>query len=60
MFQFVLNIYARNIRTPMFVKEILFKFKSHIDTSLLPRDMSSRQKLKREILELPDVIIKWT
>jgi hypothetical protein len=59
-------MYAQNARTPIFIKETLLEFKSHMEshalivedsnTSLLPMDRSLRQKLSREIMKLRDVM----
>ena len=58
----VLNIYAPNVRAPIFVKLKLLKLKLYINSHTLivkdfnsplsPTDRSSRQKLNKEILEL--------
>ena len=61
-----MNIYVPKIRAPIYVKETLLKLKLHIksntlivgefNTPLLPMDVSTRQKLNREIRELTDVL----
>jgi len=62
----ILKFYAPNAMTSTFAKEILLKFKSHVEphtlivgdmnTLLSPMDMPSRQKLNREIMELTDIV----
>ena len=61
----ILNIYAPNIKAPMYVKETLLELKAYIklhtlivgnfNTPLLPMNRSTRQKLNREIRDLTDV-----
>jgi hypothetical protein len=62
----ILNIYLPNTRAFMFRKETLLQLKSYVDLYPLivgdftipfsPIDRSSRQKLKREMLKLTDII----
>jgi exonuclease III len=62
----IINLYARNVSAPNFVKYTLRDLKSHIDpnmvvegdfnTHLSPIDGSSRQKVNKEILDLNDTI----
>ena len=62
----ILTIYASNIRAPKFIKETLLHLKSHIEFhAVIVHDfkmpisainMSLKQKLNREILELNNTI----
>lgn len=61
----ILNTYASKTNVPKFIKETQ-QLKSHIDlqivilgdfnTSVLPIEKSSRQKLKRDMVELTDIL----
>jgi exonuclease III len=62
----MINLYAPNVSAPNFIKHTLKDLKAHIDsntvvvedfnTLLSPIDRSSKQKIKKEIVELNDTI----
>ena len=62
----IINIYAPNIGTPQYIRQMLKAIKEEIDsntiivgdfnTSLTPMDRSSRQKINKEIQALYDTI----
>ena len=64
----ILSIYAPDRRAPSCVKETSLRFKPLIkphtlivgdyNTTLLPMDSSSRQKLNRKVMELTDIMIQ--
>jgi hypothetical protein len=61
----IINLYASNVGTPNFIKHTLINLKTQIDpnrvivrvysTPLSPIDMSFRQKINKEILELNNI-----
>jgi hypothetical protein len=64
--EITINLYVPNISASNFIKHTLKDLKAHIDsntvvvgdfnTPLSPIDRSSKQKIKKEILELNDTI----
>jgi exonuclease III len=63
----IFNLYAPNVNAPNFIKHTLKKLKTYINSStvvvgdlnipLSPRDRSSKQKIKKEILDLNHLIL---
>ena len=62
----IINIYAPNIGAPQYIRQLLTAIKEEIDsntiivggfnTSLMPMDKSSRQRINKETKDLNDTI----
>ena len=66
----IINIYAPNIETPQYIRQILTAIKGEINTNkiivgdfntpLSSMDRSSRQKISKETQALKDTLDRWT